>query len=302
MCNGNGWFNNSSFCECYMKKKLYFFLYLVGIIIFILAMNEIVGLTGRQAFAIMLFLTLLPFIVKLLFHFSIYKLIRYFLILAVCFVFIFRQLGSEQSVSIPQSLIEFADKYPEAFDFVNEYPYESKKKHNTDISNQLLKDTVPLFLQWDKRWGYEYYGNEFLAITGCGPTCLSMILCGLTNNSKYTPLYIANYAEQNGYYIQNEGTSWLLMTEGAENFGLNVECKEITKEYLLAELNMGHPIICSMWPGDFTYTGHFIVLTGIDNENNIILNDPNSYLKSEKHWDIDVLFPQIRMLWAYSLN
>ena len=199
-------------------------------------------------------------------------------------------------------MIEFADKYPEASDFVNEYPYESKKKHNTDISNQLLKDTVPLFLQWDKRWGYEYYGNEFLAITGCGPTCLSMILCGLTNNSKYTPLYIANYAEQNGYYIQNEGTSWLLMTEGAENFGLNVECKEITKEYLLAELNMGHPIICSMWPGDFTYTGHFIVLTGIDNENNIILNDPNSYLKSEKHWDIDVLFPQIRMLWAYSLN
>ena len=287
-----------------MKKILYFLLYLIGIIIFILAMNEVVGLTGQQAFTTTLLLTLFPFIVKLLFYFSRYELIRYLFILSACFafIFVFKQYKSNRTASIPQSLIEFANKYPETSDFVNEYPYESKKRHNTDISNQLLGDAVPLFLQWDKRWGYEYYGNEFFAITGCGPTCLSMVLCGLTNDSKYTPLYIANYAEQNGYYIQNEGTSWLLMTEGAENFGLNVECKEITKEYLLAELNMGHPIICSMWPGDFTYTGHFIVLTGIDNENNIILNDPNSYLKSEKHWDIDVLFPQIRMLWAYSLN
>ncbi|MCD8152609.1 MAG: C39 family peptidase [Clostridiales bacterium] len=39
-----------------------------------------------------------------------------------------------------------------------------------------------------------------------------------------------------------------------------------------------------MGPGDFTTGGHFIVLTGIDSDGNVIVNDPNSRINSEKHY------------------
>ena len=43
-----------------------------------------------------------------------------------------------------------------------------------------------------------------------------------------------------------------------------------------------------------------LVLTGVDGKGNIILNDPNSKLRSKETWDINQLMNQIKNLWAYS--
>ena len=67
------------------------------------------------------------------------------------------------------------------------------------------------------------------------------------------------------------------MTEGASNLGLTAENIPVTQENILAALRSGTPLICSMYPGDFTYTGHFIVLTGIDENGAITVNDPNMF-------------------------
>ncbi len=53
-------------------------------------------------------------------------------------------------------------------------------------------------------------------------------------------------------------------------------------------------------PGDFTTSGHFLVLTGVDDSGDIILRDPNSRIRTEKTWDIGELMAQIKNLWAYS--
>lgn len=37
-----------------------------------------------------------------------------------------------------------------------------------------------------------------------------------------------------------------------------------------------------MYPGDFTYTGHFIVLTGIDENGAITVNDPKQPRQHQK--------------------
>jgi predicted double-glycine peptidase len=55
-----------------------------------------------------------------------------------------------------------------------------------------------------------------------------------------------------------------------------------------------------MGPGDFTTTGHFIVLTGYDGQG-FIINDPNSEENSEKIWTYQQLKNQIKNLWAFSL-
>ncbi|HEY9575661.1 MAG TPA: papain-like cysteine protease family protein, partial [Lachnospiraceae bacterium] len=65
-------------------------------------------------------------------------------------------------------------------------------------------------------------------------------------------------------------------------------------------LSSSTPMICSVKPGDFTFTGHFIVLAGLDDSGKIIVNDPNSQKNSKKHWEIDRLLPQIKAIWKYS--
>lgn len=209
-----------------------------------------------------------------------------------------KQLKEE---NYPESLVTLFEKHPETKDFVLGYKELKDKKGKINIKNDVNKGSIPLFLQWDQRWGYREYGGDFIAVTGCGPTCLSMIQCGLSGKTKWNPYKVAKMAENNGFYVKGSGSSWDLMTYGASIIGLTYHEVNFERDSILEELSSGNPIICSMGPGDFTTTGHFIVLTGTDENDNIIVNDPNSKENSQKTWSIDKIMPQVRNLWGYSL-
>ena len=212
-------------------------------------------------------------------------------------------IESQENDGLPPSLIELKNKYPETADFVDSYPEYIGIEYNSDIdlSEDVTEGEIPLFIQWDKRWGYYIYGNDFFGVNGCGPTCLAVVICGLTNDTVCNPYEVAQFSMENDYYIMGQGTSWNLMTKGVYAFGLTVEEGEISEQYIRDNVSENSPMICSMYPGDFTYTGHFIVLTGIDEDGKVIVNDPNSYINSEKHWELEKLTPQIKSLWCYRL-
>ncbi|MCD7735834.1 MAG: hypothetical protein LUI07_02530 [Lachnospiraceae bacterium] len=42
-------------------------------------------------------------------------------------------------------------------------------------------------------------------------------------------------------------------------------------------------------------------MTGIDEDGNVTVNDPNSPSNSSKAWPLDTLVPQIRSLWVYKV-
>lgn len=198
----------------------------------------------------------------------------------------------------PESLIALVERNPETKDFVLDYP-KYKGLEEIDISKEVTKGEIPHFLQWDERWGYETYGSDFLAVTGCGPTSLSMVVCGLTGDTKWNPYEVAKMAEDNGYYVDGSGSSWELMSSGAEKLGLTVSSVIFDAEHIRATLEAGQPIICVMGPGDFTDAGHFLVLTGVDQEGDIILQDPNSVERTKQHWDVQKLMNQMKNLWSY---
>ena len=202
----------------------------------------------------------------------------------------------------PESLIELAKINPETIDFVKGYSSYDENAGEADISEDVKKGEIPLFLQWDERWGYEKYGSDFMAITGCGPTCLSMVYSGLTGNTDMNPFMMAVKAEDEGYYVDGSGSSWSMMDEMARELGLEVFTPEFSKEGITDTLNKGLPVICIMGPGDFTSAGHFIVLTGNTLTGKIKVNDPNSRKNSNKSWEVERLMPQIRNLWAYSFE
>lgn len=197
----------------------------------------------------------------------------------------------------PVELVRLLETSPEAEAFVLNYPF--REDLQPDISG-CSRDTVPLFLQWDPMWGYDTYGSSFLAVTGCGPTCLAMAGYYLTGDGNMTPGQIAAYSEKNGYYAEGYGSSWTLISEGAQKLGLSARELPLVKGKMESALEAGHPVILALGEGDFTSSGHYILLTGVE-EAGFRVNDPNSPENSKKLWTYEQLESQIRNIWAISL-
>ncbi|MDO5545479.1 MAG: C39 family peptidase [Eubacteriales bacterium] len=198
----------------------------------------------------------------------------------------------------PEDLIELLEINPETEDFILNYPF--REEMDMDLSGY-SRDTVPLFLQWDPMWGYEPYGSGCIAQTGCGPTCLAMAGYYLTGDDTFNPKTIADFSEENGYYADGYGSSWTLISEGAEKLGLTVEELPLVEGKLVEAVEAGHPVILALGKGDFTSSGHYIVLTGWE-DGVFQVNDPNSRIRSEKLWTYEELESQIRNIWEISVS
>lgn len=201
----------------------------------------------------------------------------------------------------PEDLINMLANNPETYQFVCEYPRYKGVNTVEDITGDLYGGGVPLFLQWDIRWGYKDYGSNMMALTGCGPTCLSMVASYLLDDPSLTPSEVARFAEENGYYDTEygSGTLWTLMSEGAEQLGLRSEEVPLEKETMIAVLESGQPLILSMGPGAFTSEGHFIVISGTVN-GQFRVNDPNSIERSSRLWDYEEIEDQVQAIWTFS--
>lgn len=193
----------------------------------------------------------------------------------------------------PQALIDLYIRNPETGDFVKNYPFRQSQAIDP---SQWSRETVPLFLQWDPLWGYEKYGSSYLAVTGCGPTCLAMAGYYLTGDAQFTPDKIAAFSQKNGYYAAGYGSSWTLISEGAAKLGLTATELPLVKKKMVTALEEGCPVILALGPGDFTTTGHYIVLTGVE-DGMFRVNDPNSLENSQRLWSYETLEGQIRNIW-----
>lgn len=197
----------------------------------------------------------------------------------------------------PQSLIELLERNPETEQFVLEYPTAHTQTFAIDLSEYENTETVPLFLQWDPRWGYIRYGSDVAGLTGCGPVCLSMAAFHLTGDSAYSPDKMLRFATEGGYYVPGSGSSWTLISEGGVKLGFDVKELPLDENRILKSLNAGNPVICAMGPGDFTTSGHYIVIVGTA-DGKLQINDPNSRINSEKLWEYETIKGQIRNLWS----
>ena len=200
--------------------------------------------------------------------------------------------------SYPKILLEMLSRNLDMTDYVLNYLDYKGQVFSNDIG-KVTKGKYPLLLQYDTRWGYGMYGDDVIAINGCGPTSLAMIIAGLTGRNDITPYDIATYSYQKGYYTG--GTSWSLFTEGTSKYGIIGTEIPLSKASIINELEQNHPIICSMKKGDFTTTGHIITIVGTKNKQ-FIINDPNSRERSNELWSYETLEPQIRNLWSFRLK
>lgn len=206
----------------------------------------------------------------------------------------------KNSKEYQKDVLELLYKNNETIDFVLSKSSFRMPGIFVKIDKECGNGVIPMLQQWDSKWGWYKYGENILALNGCGPTSLSMVLAGLTGNDGINPMEIAKYSDENGYH-EKAGTNWDLMTDITEKYGVKGHRISVTKESFENELKNGKPIICSVSKGYFTDEGHFIVVAGIK-DGKLVIHDPNSISKSKKLWKFDDIKKQIKAAWSYSLK
>lgn len=98
----------------------------------------------------------------------------------------------------PADVAALLARNEEALGFVLAYPSLIDAAPPARVE-EAVRGSFPTLLQWDARWGCTPYGGSILAITGCGPTALSVVVCGLTGDASLTPAAIAAWAQRQGY-------------------------------------------------------------------------------------------------------
>ena len=202
------------------------------------------------------------------------------------------------SSQYPEAMLTALANNPEMADFVAGY-LDGNEYTAGGLTELEKEQECPLLLQWDPRWGYEPYGGDScIGLAGCGPTCLSMILYYLTRDETLTPDRIAAYSMENGYYVNGTGTAWGLMEDFPEMYGIKAVEPRMTERAVKAALDKGKILVCAMGQGDFTVSGHFIVIYGYD-DGGFWVNDPNCVARSRREWTFEEIEDQIKKIWAY---
>ena len=199
----------------------------------------------------------------------------------------------------PADIIELLEKNPETVDFVEDYSNKKDDPVATTIGDDYKEGQVPKLYQWDERWGYQKYGTSYVAASGCGPTCLSMVLSTIKKDPSITPAAVASLSEQLGEIDSDNNTMWLLLYDAANTWGVYSEEGLLGEDQVNETLNSGKLIICSVGPGDFTQIGHFIVLVSYK-DGQVEVRDPFNTEHTEKTWTYADISSQIVEMWTFA--
>ncbi|MDI6602716.1 MAG: C39 family peptidase [Patescibacteria group bacterium] len=142
---------------------------------------------------------------------------------------------------------------------------------------------VPYFSQRDPRWAEHKFGcgGTKLNTSGCGPTSLAMALNFF--GAKVDPPTVADWVLKNGYRVCGVGTGWGFCCAGVKAFinDKDIKCNTCNLNGLLKEFRTNGKnkvaIVSSKGKPPYTEKGHFIVLTGMEQESGIefvYYNDP----------------------------
>ncbi|HAM14751.1 MAG TPA: hypothetical protein DCP91_02585 [Eggerthellaceae bacterium] len=197
-------------------------------------------------------------------------------------------LAADEIEAVP-FVRHFAESYPE------EQARTDTDNHDSDNSR------VPHLYQWDKRWGYTVYSSTAFGLTGCGPTAFAMVYQGITGKHDKSPYDMGILAQEMGHMAQFEGTSTEFLYDASAHFDIECTTIPLDRASLVAALESGAVLIANVGHGYFShFDGHYLVLTGINPDGSIAINDPYSAVHSQQAWDIDFILGETKVLYAFS--
>lgn len=169
------------------------------------------------------------------------------------------------------------------------------------------------YLQTDSRWENYNYSTKgekkTIGSSGCGPTAAAMVIATLKDKN-VTPVTTAEWSMNHGYKALNQGTFYTYFVPQMMAYG--IECKRLNTSNLygklssvahneaLAALKNDDWVIACMGKGNWTSSGHFILLYGYEN-GYVYINDPAS-TKSTRIKNTWTLFAkQVKYMWTIAV-
>ena len=172
-------------------------------------------------------------------------------------------------------------------------------------------NTQPVsYLQTDPRWGsldYSAPGEKTtIAASGCGPTAMAMVLATWADPS-VTPKTECAWALAHGYKAPRQGTYYGYFEPAGARYGLRVTRLNYASLYGNATsayhaqvkdaLDRGELVIACMGPGNWTSSGHYVLVYGIQGDT-IYINDPASTKAARTKGSWSLFRQQVKYYWT----
>ena len=196
-------------------------------------------------------------------------------------------------------LLELALSVPEAIDFVAAYP--DAEKTAQPYGDSVTQGEAPQLWCWDARWGAVDYAGRALAITGSGPTALSMAYMGLTGTNDKSPADLAQQASDAGAATGDSAMAASFLESSAEGLGLSYKSYTSNADNLSQALDAGTYVLLETKAGSITSTAHWILLVSENEDGSITVYDPTSPEVSTHPWPAATLAASTDTIHALSL-
>ena len=134
------------------------------------------------------------------------------------------------------------------------------------------------YMQTDSRWKNQNYSapgeKKTIGSSGCGVACSAMVIATLKDKN-ITPVDTANWSMTHGYKALNQGTYYTYFVPQFKEYG--IECKRLNTSNLygkssstahteaLNALKNSDWVIACMGKGNWTSSGHFVLVYGYEN-------------------------------------
>ena len=168
-----------------------------------------------------------------------------------------------------------------------------------DVAHERFPE-MPIFIQQD--YPRAPYGpGWYVGTHGCGITSYAMLATYMTDTLQ-TP---GAMAEKYGKYSVRDGSDYMLFYYPPAEMGFFLEGFAGKLDQVLEALEAGKPVVNVQTVGYFTRAGHFMVLSGVDEEGLVTIRDSNlyNYKRLEEHkadkFDPTLLLPSALMFWVY---
>lgn len=168
------------------------------------------------------------------------------------------------------------------------------------LTEEEKAEVIPELVQWDPRWGYQTFCKEsVVGLMGCGPTSMAMVAYALTRDESITPASVSAWATENNLDPYMAGASYDLFPQASAHYGLQCSYIKNDEQVMKDHLDQGHYLITNVRAGLFTSGGHYLVISGYDDEG-FRVNDSNSKRRSAVSWKYDDFKDQIKVIWMFS--
>ena len=165
------------------------------------------------------------------------------------------------------------------------------------------------YLQTDPKWGsldYSAPGEKTtIAASGCGPTAMAMVLATWADPS-VTPKTECAWALAHGYKAPHQGTYYGYFEPAGARYGLRVTRLNYASLYGNATsayhaqvkdaLDRGELVIACMGPGNWTSSGHYVLVWKIEGDT-IYINDPASTKAARTKGSYSLFKQQVKYYW-----